>query len=77
MSILLSIIKPIGSVLLSMLMATLTGPVIKRLIFRFLEAEAKRYSERALETTSKEDDARAKMFLGIIEDLRKAWEIGA
>lgn len=72
-AILLAILKPIGATLLSMLMAALTGPVIKRIVYNYLKAEAKRYKERAAKTESKQDDEYAEFALKTADDLGKAW----
>ena len=72
-AILLAILRPIGTTLLSMLTAALTGPVIKRLIYNYLKAEANRYAERAAKTESKQDDEYAELALKTAADLGNAW----
>lgn len=69
----LAILRPIGATLLSMLTAALTGPVIKRLIYNYMKAEARRYVERAAKTESKQDDEYAQLALKTADDLGKAW----
>jgi hypothetical protein len=75
MPIVLAILKPLGEIGLSMLMALLTGPVIKRLVIRFVEAEANKYAKRASETEEQSDDETARMLQGVVADIKKAWGI--
>jgi hypothetical protein len=77
MQLILGLLKPlisvIGSTLFSMLTSLLTGPILKRLIVHGLEAEVKKYEDKAAKTDSTEDDLRAEMFRKVLEDAKKAW----
>lgn len=68
-----SILGSLGSLALSMITSLLAGPVLKRLVISYLEAEAKRYAERAKQTEDTQDDARAAMFSEMVETAKTAW----
>lgn len=70
----MAILIPIGKTLLSMLLAMLTGPMIKKLVVMGLEVLVSKYERRAEKTEEKEDDDTAKTFRKLLEEAKKAWE---
>ena len=75
MQLILALLKPLGSMALGMISALLTGPVMKRLIGHYLEAQVKKYSKKAASTEDKQDDVKAEMIEKAWADIKKAWEI--
>lgn len=75
MQVILSLLKPLGGVALSMIASLLTGPVMKRLIGHYLDAEVKKYSDAAKKTEGKEDDIRAEMIEKAWKDIKAAWDL--
>lgn len=65
---------PIGKTLLSMLLAMITGPMIKKLTIMGLEVLVSKYERKAEKSEEKEDDDTAKTFRKLLEEAKKAWE---
>jgi len=66
-------LQAIGSTLLSMLLALLTGPVIKQLIVMLAEQGVAYYERKAAKTPEANDDAIAKFCRDILELAKKEW----
>lgn len=75
MNFLLPILKPVGLIFWNMLLALLTGPVMKSMIVSLLENAVAKAEKKSKETPDLKDDEDAKMFRAWLEQCRKAWEV--
>lgn len=73
--VLISIAGPIGRVLASMALSLLTDKMVKRLTYRALKAVVERYRSNAYASPDVKDDKTAEMLMGVMKDVKEAWQI--
>lgn len=68
-------IATIGSTLISMIMALLTGPAVKWFVVEILENAVSTFERRAKKTESTEDDAWAVSFRRVLNFCKEQWKV--
>lgn len=74
MPVLMSLLGPLGSMILKMVMASFTGDILKLVIEQALEMAIKKYERKALETEDKADDDKAAAYREAFELLKSKWD---
>jgi hypothetical protein len=72
---LLAFLAPVGKVLGGLAVSLLTEAMLKHLVYRSLKALVEKYRSRAYESPGLEDDKNAEFLMGVLKDVKKAWQI--
>jgi hypothetical protein len=71
----LGILAPVGKVLGSLAVSLLTESMLKHLVYRSLKALIEKYRSGAYASPGLEDDKNAEFLMGVLKDVKKAWQI--
>lgn len=69
------VLAPIGKVLGSLAVSLMTEAMLKHLVYRSLKALVEKYRSGAYASPGLEDDKNAEFLMGVLKDVRKAWQI--
>ena len=72
---LLTLLATLGKIAGSMAISLLTEGMLKHLIYRALKALVEKYRTGAYASPGLEDDKNAEFLMGVLKDVKKAWQI--
>ncbi len=72
---LLAFLAPVGKVLGGLAVSLLTEAMLKHLVYRSLKALVEKYRSGAYASPGLEDDKNAEFLMGVLKDVKKAWQI--
>ena len=71
----LGILAPVGKVLGSLAVSLMTETMLKSMVYRAFKALVEKYRSNANASPDLEDDKNAEFLVGVLNDVRKAWNI--